>query len=81
MAFKFDRYNRDYLLWIYPVIILGLIIFTANRNNHYKESAVSTDAIFNADSSITMNTQYRQVDGFKMTEYKDNALIFHATPK
>lgn len=79
MAFKFDRYHRDYLFWIYPLIILGLIIFAANWDNHYRESAVSTDAISNADSSITMSTQFRMVDGLKMTENNDNTLIYATT--
>jgi len=81
MAFKFGKYHRDYLFWIYPLIILGLIIFAVNRDNHYKESAVSTDIIFNADSSISMSTQYRMVDSLRMTEYNDNILVLNATPK
>jgi hypothetical protein len=82
IGFKLNKYiDKDYLFWIYPLIILGLIIFAANRNNHYRESVVSTDAILNADSSVTMNIQNRKVDGLKMTEYNDNTLIFYATTK
>lgn len=81
MALKFDRYHRDYLFWIYPLIILGLIIFAVIQDKHKRESVASGNANFNKDSSLTNNIQYSEVDRLKMTEYFDSTLIFYATTK
>lgn len=81
MALKFDRYHRDYLFWIYPLIILGLIIFAIRRDKHNRESVALGNANFNEDSSITMSVQDREVGRLKMTEDNDSTLIFYATTK
>lgn len=81
MALKFDRYHRDYLFWIYPLIILGLIIFAVIQDKHKRESVVSGNANFNKDSSLTNNIQDSEVDRIKMTEYIDSTLKYYATTK
>jgi hypothetical protein len=81
MALKFDRYHRDYLFWIYPLIILGLIIFAVIRDKHNRESVASGNANFNVDSSITNSIQDRKVERLKMTEYIDSTLVFYTTTK
>jgi hypothetical protein len=58
--------NRDYLFWIYPLIILGLIIFTVMRDKHNSESTSFTNPGIKADSSITMVTQPRIIDSLKI---------------
>jgi len=57
--------NRDFLFWIYPLIILGLIIFLVSRDKHHSTSASFNNTV-NADSSITMVTQPQMVDGLDM---------------
>jgi len=81
MALKFDRYHRDYLFWIYPLIILGLLIFTVIRDKHKRESVTSGNTYFNEDTSITNSLQDREAERLKMTEYIDSTLIFYATTK
>lgn len=55
MAIKLDRYHRDYLLWIYPLIILGLTIFAIKRDVPYKEFTAPVDT--KIDTSISKSTQ------------------------
>ena len=62
MAFKYMR--KDYLFWIYPLIILGLLIFTIYRSNK-RESASPTNAIVKVDSLITISLQTKMVDSLK----------------
>lgn len=65
MAFKLDRNHSDYLLWIFPLLILGLIIFAVKRDNNIKESGKSFSTGFNADSLITMSIPDKEVDVIK----------------
>ena len=81
MALKFDIYHRDYLFWIYPLIILGLIIFAVIQDKHKRESIVSVNANFNIDSTLTNNIQDSEVDRLKMIEYIDSTMIFYANTK
>ena len=81
MALKLDRYHRDYLFWIYPLIILGLIIFAVILDKHKRESVVSGNVNFNKDSSLTSNIHDSEVDRLKMTEYIDSTQKFYTTTK
>jgi hypothetical protein len=81
MALKFDRYHRDYLFWIYPLIILGVIIFAVVQDKHKKESVASGIGNFNKDSSLTNIIQDRAIDKLKMPEYIDSTLKIYATTK
>jgi len=81
MALKFDIYHRDYLFWIYPLIILGLIIFAVIQDKHKRESIVSVNANFNIDSTLTNNIQDSEVDRIKMIKYIDSTMIFYANTK
>jgi uncharacterized membrane protein len=81
MALKFDRYHRDYLFWIYPLIILGVIIFAVVQDKHKKESVASGNGNFNKDSSLTNRIQDRAIDKLKMPEYIDSTLKIYATTK
>jgi hypothetical protein len=58
--------DKDYLFWIYPLIILGLIIFTVLRDKHLSESTSFTNPNVKVDSSITMITQPRMIDSLKI---------------
>jgi hypothetical protein len=81
MAFKLDRYHSDYLFWIFPLIILGLIFFAVRRDNNNREPAKSSNAGFNADSSITKGIQDKVVDSHKMINYDDSTLVYFTTTK
>lgn len=81
MAIKINRYHSDYLLWIFPLIILGLLFFAIKLDNSNKESGKSSRAVFNADSLMTMSEQERVVDIQKMTNSSDSFLIFFASIK
>ena len=81
MALKFDRYHRGYLFWIYPLIILGFLIFAVVHDKDKSQPATSGNIYINEDSSITNRMQDIEVERLKMTEYIDSILIFYATTK
>jgi hypothetical protein len=81
MAFKSGRYHSDYVLWIFPLIILGLLILAINRDNSNKKPGTSSGAGFNADSLITMREHDRAADSHKLTYYSDSIKIFYASTK
>jgi hypothetical protein len=79
MALKLDRYHSDYLFWIVPLIILGLLVLAIKRDNNNRESATSSNAGFKADSSITMGIKDRMVDSHTITNFNDSTLIYYTT--
>jgi len=79
MAFKLNRNHSDYLLWIFPLLILGLIIFTVKRDNNNKESGNSFSASFDTDSLITMRIPDKVVDSYKTTNSSDSTQIFYVS--
>jgi len=79
MALKLDRYHNDYLFWIFPLIILGLLVFAIKRDNNNRESGASSNTGFKADSSITMSIQNRVTNSRKMTNTNDSTLIYYST--
>lgn len=62
MAFKLDRNHRDYLFWIYPLIILGLLIFAVRRDELKRESASFTGANIKIDTSLNISLKNGVVD-------------------
>lgn len=79
MALKLDRYHKDYLFWIFPLIILGLLVVAIKRDNNNRESGASSNAGFKADSSITMSIKNRVTDSRKMTSINDSTPIYSST--
>jgi hypothetical protein len=79
MALKLDRYHNDYLFWIFPLIILGLLVIAIKRDNLNKEAGMSSHTGFKADSSITMSIKNRVTDSRKMTSINDSTLIYYST--
>ena len=62
MAFKLDRDHRDYLFWIYPLIVLGLLIFAIKRDELKRESASFTGANIKIDTSLNISLKNGVVD-------------------
>lgn len=81
MALKSDIYHKDYLFWIFPVIILMLLFFAIRKDTKERESAILNSGNTRADSSITMFIPNEDIDLGKMTRYIDSNLIFYATAK
>ena len=62
MSFKFDRDHRDYLFWIYPLIVLGLLIFAIKRDELKRELASITGANIKIDTSLNISLKNGVVD-------------------
>jgi len=62
MAFKLERKHRDYLFWIYPLIILGLLIIAVNRYEQKRELASLTGANIKVDTSLNISLKKGVVD-------------------
>jgi len=67
MSFKLNRYHRDYLFWIYPLIFIGLTFYAIIADRHDKESAAMANSKVKADSSISMSAQTSKVDSLRFT--------------
>jgi hypothetical protein len=81
MALKLDKYHRDYLFWIFPLIILGLLVFAIKRDNLNRESGSSSHTGFKADSSLTMSMSNRVPDSRKMTTLNDSTPLYYSTTR
>ena len=79
MALKLNRYHNDYLFWIFPLIILGLLVIAIKRDNLNKEAGTSSHTGFKADSSLTMSIPNRVPDNLKMTTLNDSTRIYYST--
>jgi len=62
MAFKLETKHRDYLFWIYPLIILGLLIIAVNRYEQKRELASLTGANIKIDTSLNISLKKGVVD-------------------
>ena len=79
MALKLDKYHKDYLFWIFPLIILGMLVFAIKRDNLKRESGASSRSGSKADSSITMSIQNRVPISSKITTLNDSTPIYYST--
>jgi|WetSurSiteA1Bulk_404760.scaffolds.fasta_scaffold00363_2 hypothetical protein len=71
MTLKYNK-HKDYLLWIYPIILLGLIIFLIKRDESSSKSSWMHDISYNLDSLIIISPQTITDDGSKAKEHNDN---------
>ncbi len=56
MSFKSEIYQKDYLFWITPFIILFAIFCIIKRDNRDRESAILHHDSFSSDTTLTLNT-------------------------
>jgi hypothetical protein len=77
MSFQLNRYHRNYLYWIYPLIFIGLTIYAIKEDQLDKESASRTNSNVNIDSTITMSIQTRFIDSLGKTDYRDSTQIYY----
>lgn len=75
MGIKLDKYHRDYLLWIYPLIILGVTIFVVKRDVPFKEFTLPVDT--KIDTSITRSAQPIMVYNLSNKENGDSIPVFY----
>jgi hypothetical protein len=78
MALKLNKYKSDYLFWIFPIIILGLLVIEIKRDNLNREAGASSSNSFKADSSITMSIPNKVPSSNKMTTLIDSTLLFYS---
>jgi hypothetical protein len=81
MTLKLNNNNKDYLYWIYPAIILVLLVFAVKRDEHKRESHALMNSGIYTDSSLTIITQTVLPDSLKEQAFNDSILIFYATRK
>lgn len=76
MSFKSEIYQKDYLFWITPVIILFAIFFMIKRDNRDRESAILHHGNFSSDSTLTLNTN--KTKGLNNIKLPDSTFVFFA---
>lgn len=76
MAFKLDRKHRDYLFWIYPLIILGLLIIAVNRYEQKRELASLTGANIKIDTSLNISLKKGVVDSLTNPDKTQQTIFF-----
>ena len=81
MSVKLNRYHRNYLYWIYPLIFIGLTIYAIKEDQLDEESASRTNSTVNVDSTLIMSVQTRFVDSLGITDYRDSTQIFRDLSK
>ena len=65
MAFKLTGKQKDYLFWIYPLIILGLLVFAVKQDEQKRESPAQNRVNVNTDTSLTISLKTIMNDSLK----------------
>lgn len=81
MAFKTNVYQKDYLFWIYPLIILGLLFIAIRRDLNNKESVDAITGNVKVGSSVPASTQTNLADSLSKAKYKDWKPLFYSSKK
>ena len=74
MSFKSDIYQKDYLFWITPFIILFLIFCVLKRDNKARDAAIMNT--HRSDSTLTLKT--RKAEGTDKVKITDSTFIYFA---
>lgn len=81
MSLKTNVYQKDYLFWIYPLIILGLLFIAISRDNNNKESVDAITGNVKVGSSVTTSTQTILADSLSKAEYDNWKPLFYSSQK
>ena len=76
MSFKSEIYQKDYLFWITPFIILFLIFFVIKRDNKARDEAILHYDTHRSDSTLTLKT--RKAEGTGKVKITDSTFIYFA---
>ncbi len=79
MSFKSEIYQKDYLFWITPFIILFAIFSMIKRDNRERESAILHHDSFRSDTTLTMNLF--ESEGAYKIKSADSTFVFFADIK
>ncbi|MFZ2341100.1 MAG: hypothetical protein WAW07_15430 [Bacteroidales bacterium] len=79
MSFKSEIYQKDYLLWITPVIILFAIFYIIKKDNRDRESAILHHDSFRSDTTLTLNVN--KTEGVNKLIPDDSTFVFFADIK
>ncbi len=79
MSFKSEIYQKDYLFWITPVIIIFAIFCIIRRDNRDRESAILHHDSFRSDTTLTLNVN--KTEGLNIIKPADSTLVFFADIK
>ncbi len=77
MSFKLNRYHRNYLYWIYPIIFIGLTIYAIKEDQLDEDSVIRSGSTESIDSTLTMSIHTRFVDTLGVTHYLDSTRIYY----
>lgn len=76
MSFKSEIYQKDYLFWITPFVILFLIFCVIRRENRHRESAILHHGTLRSDTTLTLNNP--GMKGAMKVENADTTYVFFA---
>jgi len=79
MSLKSEIYQKDYLFWITPVIILFVIFCMIKRDNRDRESAILHHDSFRSDTTLTLNLN--KTEGVNKILPADSTFVFFADIK
>lgn len=79
MSFKSEIYQKDYLFWITPLIILFAIFCMIKRDNKDRESAILHHDSFRSDTTLTLNVN--KTERVNKIKTADSTFLFFADIK
>ncbi len=76
MSFKSEIYQKDYLFWITPFIILFLIFCVIKKDDKARDAAIMNHDTHRSDSTLTLKT--RKAEGTDKVKITDSTFIYFA---
>jgi hypothetical protein len=76
MPFKLNRYHKNHLFWVYPLIFVGLTFYAIKKDKLDVESGNITGTNVGSDSSLVRSTKPVLPENLRPIESIDSALIY-----
>jgi hypothetical protein len=76
MPFKLNRYHKNHLFWVYPLIFVGLTIYAIKKDKLDGESGNRTYTDDSIDSSLVRSAKPVLPENLRPMESIDSALIY-----